>query len=178
MNKTYLFSIFALILSFFSCDKIDDLTKFNIEYNEEVIIESSTVVDLPISVSTPEISTNSTETFENNNTSKDLIESIKLTSMTLQITDPDDGNFNFLNAINIYISAENQEETLIAWKDEIAEDSSQTLELDTTNEDLKNYIKEDEFSLRIETTTDQVITNDHHINVNSNFFVDAKILGI
>lgn len=98
--------------------------------------------------------------------------------MTLQITDPDDGNFNFLNAINIYISAENQEETLIAWKDEIAEDSSQTLELDTTNEDLKNYIKEDEFSLRIETTTDQVITNDHHINVNSNFFVDAKILGI
>ncbi|MDO6761042.1 hypothetical protein Q4566_12590 [Tamlana sp. 2_MG-2023] len=169
---------FLLFTLLFGCDKIDELTQFTIVYNEEVVIESSTVIDLPFNAFTPEISSNTESKFENNNTAKDLIEYIELTKMTLNIDSPDHGNFDFLNAIEIYISAENEEEVLIAWKDIIHEDGSTVIELDTSNDDLQNYLKKDEFSLRLATVTDQIITSDHKINVRSEFFVDARLLGL
>ncbi len=168
----------VLLFLVFACNEIDELTHFNIEYNESVTIKSSTVIDLPFNIFTPEISSNSESTFENNNTHKDLIEYIELTSMVLEITSPDNGHFNFLNAIDIYISADNEPEVKIAWKENIPSDSSKRITLETSDEDLKKYLKKDYFKLRLETVTDEVITKDHQINVQSNFFVDAKILGI
>jgi len=49
--------------------------------------------------------------------------------------------------------------------------------LETTGTDLKEYIKADEFKLRVNTITDEVIATDHQIDINSVFFVDVKILG-
>ncbi|MBU2950505.1 hypothetical protein KO493_07340 [Tamlana agarivorans] len=178
MKHFKLFTAFIWLTLLFGCDKIEELTQFTIVYEEEVVIESSTVVDLPFNAFTPEISSNSESKFENNNTGKNLIEYIELTRMTLEIDAPDHGNFDFLNAIEIYISAENEKEVLIAWKDVIEEDGSRVIELDTSNDDLQTYLKKDEFSLRLATVTDQIITSDHKINVRSEFFVDAKILGL
>jgi len=66
----------------------------------------------------------------------------------------------------------------VAWLDEIPADPGATLELETSNTDLKEYIKKDSFSLRAATVTDELITSDHHVDIHSVFFVDAKILGI
>ncbi|KAB1069695.1 hypothetical protein F6U93_02440 [Tamlana haliotis] len=178
MKCQKLVTAILLVITLFGCDKIEELTQFTIVYEEEVIIESSSVVDLPFNAFTPEISSDSESKFENNNTGKNLIEYIELTRMTLEIDAPDQGDFDFLNAIEIYISAENEEEVLIAWKEVIEEDGSKTIELDTANDDLQNYLKKDEFSLRLATVTDQIITSDHKIKVRSEFFVDAKILGL
>ena len=170
-------SIFLLIL-IVSCDALDELTKFEINYTESVVIQSTTVVDIPFDMETPEVTTNSESTFENNNTKKDLIESINLTVMELDITTPEDGDFNFLKSINIYISAENEEEMLIAWMEEVPENTENSIMLETTNEDLKVYIKSDSYTLRVEAVTDELISENHNIDVNSTFFVDAKILGL
>lgn len=169
--------LFLIATTFLACE-LDELTQFTLNYDEEVVIESSTVVDLPFNIITPEISSNSESTFESNNTNKDLIEYIELTSMVLEITSPSDGNFDFLNSINIYIDADGLSETRIAWKENIPPNSGNVLALDTAGTDLKEYIKKDVFSLRLETVTDELITSDHHINVKSEFFVDAKILGL
>jgi hypothetical protein len=178
MNTLKLITGLALIMLFVSCDALDELTKFEINYTEEVVIESSTVIDLPFDAGTPEVTSNSESTFESNNTNKDLIESIKLTDMELDITAPETGDFDFLNSIKIYISAEDEEEVIIAWLDEVPETSENVLNLETSSEDLKNYIKSDTYTLRVETVTDELITEDHNIDINSTFFVDAKILGL
>lgn len=171
-------TLMALLCFSLSCDKVDKLTQFNIEYNEKVVIESSAVIDLPFNAFTPEISSNSESTFENKNTRKNLIEYIELRSMTLEIEGPDHGNFDFLNKIDIYISAENEPEVKISWKENIEANGSRVLKLDTSNDDLQSYLKKDQFNLRLATVTDEIITSDHHINVKSVFFVDAKIFGI
>jgi len=176
--KKLLFTLSALVILLIGCDKIDELTQFNLEYNQSLVIPSSTGVTLPFNIFTPDIESNSESTFSSNNTNKDLIEEITLTKMQLTLSSPKNGNFGFLKSIEIFISAEGIPEQRIAWKENIANDIDKNLQLETTDRDLKEFIKKEKYKLRLNTVTDEVITSDHHIEVNSVFFVDAKILGI
>jgi hypothetical protein len=97
--------------------------------------------------------------------------------LDLTITSPSNADFSFLKSINVYISAEGLNEVKIAWKENVPSDVT-LLSLDVTGVDLKEYIKADKFSLRLNTETDELLASDHHIDVHSAFFVDAKILGI
>lgn len=175
--RTFL-TMLALVFVAMGCDKIDDLTKFNMDYKTEVTIPSSTGIDLPFDMFTPDMETNSESEFEVNDTRKDLIEQIKLTELVLTITDPSNADFSFLESIDIYISAEGLDEIKIASEISVDPDTGNTLDVDVIDVDIKEYIKKDKFNLRLNTVTDEVISTDHTIEVSSVFFVDAKILGI
>ncbi|SIP94379.1 hypothetical protein [Maribacter ulvicola] len=177
MIKKYI-SVICLFALVTACDKLDELTKFNMEYSQRATIPSSAGIDLPFDVFTPEMETNSASTFEVNDTRKDLIEEIKLTKLELVIISPDAADFSFLNAIEVYISADGLEEIKIAYLEEVPENAGSVITLDTSDTDLKEYIKKDEFSLRLNTVTDELMSTDHELEVNSTFFVDAKILGL
>ena len=173
---------FAILLGVFmifvNCDKLDELTKFDIEYSQRATIPSSTGVNLPIDVFTPEMETNSETKFAVNDTRKNLIEEITLTELEMIIISPDTADFSFLNSIEVYISADGLEEIQIAFLNEVPENAGNRITLDTSDIDLKDYIKKDEFSLRLNTVTDELISTDYELEVNSSFFVDAKILGL
>ena len=177
MFKKYI-SFICLLVLFTACDKIDELTKFDMEYSQRATIPSSTGINLPFDVFTPEMETNSESTFAVNDTRKDLIEEIKLTDLELVMISPEEADFSFLNSIEVFISADGLEEILIANLDEVPEDAGNVITLDTSDTDLKEYIKKDEFSLRLNTVTDELMSTDHELEVNSTFFVDAKILGL
>ncbi len=168
----------CILLTFFGCDQINSLTQFDLEYNEEIVIPSVTGIDIPLDFFTPEIESNSESNFAVNDTKKDLIEFISLKSMRLTLTDPDDEDFSFLESINIYINADGLDEQKIASLDDVPENPGSILDLKTSGIDLQEYIKKDKFTLRVNTVTDEIITSDHHIDVESVFFVDAKIFGI
>jgi hypothetical protein len=172
---------YLLVLAVFclatACDKVDDLTKFNLAYQSKVVIPASAGVDLPFNVFTPQMETDSESEFAVNDTRKDLIEEIKLTELQMVITSPSNGVFGFLKSIEVYISADGLDEIKIA-EQEVAEDAGSTLDVDVLDVDLKEYIKKDKFNLRLNTVTDEAIESDHEIDVNSTFFVDAKVLGI
>lgn len=172
-----LVSVLSLCILFITCDKIDNLTKFHIDYDTQVTIPSSAGVNLPFDVLTPDTETNSESKFDSNDTRKDLIEEIKLTQLQLVITSPSNTDFSFLESIEVYISADGLEEIKIASKVDVPEGVS-TLDLDVSDADLKEYIKKDSYSLRLNTVTDEAMSQDHVIDVKSTFFVDAKILGL
>ncbi|MCF8254667.1 MAG: hypothetical protein K9I36_08920 [Bacteroidia bacterium] len=176
MNKIILFATFLIGFSF-ACKKVDKLTKFNLNYEENVTIPSSTGINLPFNILSPDITTNSESSFSVNNTRKDLIESIKLTKLDLEIISPSNGNFNFLKSVDIYISADGLAETKIAYKENIPNNVGSKLSLDLTDTDLKEYIKKDKFSLKLVSVTDEFIATDYKIKISTSFFVDAKILG-
>jgi hypothetical protein len=67
------------------------------------------------------------------------------------------------------------DEAKIGWKDNIQSDNTE-LNLEVTELDLKEYIKEEQFSLRLNTETDELLASDHDIDVYSVLFVDAKVL--
>ncbi len=176
--KKILLVFFAVILAYGSCKEIDKLTHFNMDFTSNITIDPTFFIDIPIDIWTPDIPTNSETTFENNDTRTDLIEKIILTQMNLSITSPDTQSFDFLKTIEIYIDADGLEEKRIAWLLDIPQTGLKTINLDITEDDLKDYIKKDEYKLRTHTVTRQLISKSTDIEIKSSFFVDANILGI
>jgi hypothetical protein len=169
--------VLLVFLVFIGCKKVDKFTQFNMDFEEIVTIPSSTGMNLPINVFTPDVETNSESTFAINDTRKDLVEEILLTELSLTVLSPPNEDFSFLESIEVFISAPNHSEQKIAWNNNVSSTAGRIIVLETTELDLKEYIKSDEFSLRLKTTTDELLSSDYEIQVNSSFFVDAKILG-
>ena len=103
-----------VLFTFNSCKTIDKLTQFNMSFNQTVVIPSSTGISLPIDLITPDIETNAESTFEINDTRKDLIEEIRLTSLTLTLNAPGNADFSFLESIRVFMNAPDLPEVEIA----------------------------------------------------------------
>ena len=139
------FTILSLLLLVCnSCKKIDQFTQFSMDFNNEIVIPSSTGISLPINLLTPELETNSESTFEVNDTRKDLIEEIRLTSLILTLNAPDNADFSFLESISVYMNAQDLPEVEIAWEDDVPDNAGNQISLNVSNEDFKEYIKKDE----------------------------------
>jgi len=174
-NLFILIFISTLIFST-SCEKLDEFTQFNVEYKSSIVIENGSILNLPIDILTPEIQTNQESEFAVNNTRKDLVEEVKLTSLVLKVTSPEDQRLDFINKINIYINAEGLSELQIAFKDPVPEDVGDELSLDVNDNNLREYIIKDSFTMRVELVSDQITNEDVFIDVVSNYFVDAKLI--
>lgn len=169
------FSLGLLLVT--SCNELDKLTQFTIDYDSSVTIAKTAVIDLPVTVFTPDVDTKSDSEFEINDTRKDLVEQIILEQMKMTITSPDGQTFSFLDKIIVLIEADGLDEIVIAEKD-VPENVGNTLDLETTGQDVQKYIKKDAFRLYVKTITDEIISKDIDIDIRSKFFVNAKILGI
>ncbi|MFK8046159.1 MAG: hypothetical protein AB8B72_11735, partial [Crocinitomicaceae bacterium] len=172
MKTTTILAI-ILLIGLWSCKKVDEFTQFNLPYNETIVVPASTGISLPFNIFTPDIETNSESTFEVNDTRKDLIEEIVLRELNLTITEPSNGNFQFLKSVDVFLNADGLSELKIAWADTVASDIGKELILKTTTVDLKEYIKKDKFSLRLNTVTSEFLAEDHKIDLAALFFVDA-----
>ena len=175
--KKGLLAILIAFISLSGCKKIDELTQFEIDVDTKVTIPATADINLPFDVSSPDIPTNSYSTFAANQTRKDLVDEIVLKKFDLSLKSPQNGDFGFLKSIEIFIEASGLPELKVAWAENLPESVGNYLKLQTSSADLKEYIKLDEFSLRVKTVTDEVITYDHEIDVLSTYFVDAKIFG-
>ena len=166
----------GLLLLLSGCKKANELTKFDINYTTTATIPSSTGLNIPFNIATPDIETNTDSKFQINNTRKDKVESITLKKLELVLKSPSTGNFNFLKSIEVYINAEEIQELKAAWKEPITEDGVTKLLLDVSSADLLPFILKSEFGLRLRTVTDELIMSDQEIEINSTFTVDAKLL--
>ncbi len=176
MKRIILLCAYVLITA--SCEEIEKLTEFDLEYESSITIKKTTGLDLPLAVLTPDIKTNSESEFAVNDTRKDMVEEIRLTSLELNVISPDNQTFSFIKSIEVFIVAEGLPKIRVAQQDNVPEDIGQTLTLETSEDDLKEYIKKDKFELSVETVTDEVISQDIDIEVDSRFFVNARILGV
>jgi len=176
--KNSLIALLLLCVGIVACEKLDEFTQFKMDYDSSVVIPSSTGLNLPVDLFTPDVKTNSESKFAINDTRKDLIEEITLDELELTISSPDGEDFSFLKTIDIYIEAEGLPKEKIAWHDDVSSVVGSTLSLETAQVDLKEYIKKDEFTLMTEVVTDEALKSDHTIDIHTVFNVNAKILGI
>lgn len=172
----YLYAILALsTIVFSSCTKDGIEINFKMDYNTNFTIESGGVINLPLEFFTPDITSNSEAEFEANDTRKDKIKEIKLESLRLSITSPDNQNFDFLKDIFLYINADGLEEQRYAFIENISNGVS-SISLNADGIDLAEYIKKDKFSLRVKAVQDKSMTNDIAISADMVFAVKANPL--
>ncbi len=176
MNK--IIALFVLVLLFSNCKKVDEFTQFNLAYKSEVTVSPAGGLNLPFDIFTPDMETNSESEFAVNDTNKDLVEEILLERLDMKITSPDDQRFDFLESISVFMEAEGLSEIKIAEITDIPDNVGADISLTTVENNLAEYIKKDAFNLRVNIISDKTINREVKIEVDSEFFVDAKILGI
>jgi len=175
--KNIFIILLGVLVTFNSCKAIDELTQFTMDFDQEATIDATIPIPIgSLNIPTPDITTNSESVFESENTHKDLVEKAVLKKLTLEVLSPSGGTFGFLESVKIYISAESLEEKLIASNSNVPD--AVKIEIDSEGQNLEAYVKKDEIKLRVETVTDEILTQDYDIKIHSEFFIDAKILGI
>jgi hypothetical protein len=176
-NPFIAFVAISVILT--SCKLIDKLTQFNVPYTSNFTIPASPIPGLLGDIFTPDISTNSEQVFSNNNTNSGLLEQVLLKTLKLTITSPSGKKFDFLKSADVYLSADGLAEIKVASIDNIDDATvGNSINMVTSNEDLKEYLKKSKFKIRVVTTTDKIVTEDVSVKIDASFFVDAKILGV
>lgn len=166
-------AIFGLIA--ISCSVIDDLLTFSIDNQTTVTIPSGFPANVALDVVTPDIPSNSSSVFENNNTNAELVKDVKLKEMKLTVTNPANKSFSFLKSIHIYISTNDTDEIELAFLDDInsTSNTSNTLNLTCTTAKLDKYVKASSFKLRTKAVTKESITQDVSIKADIKFQVTA-----
>lgn len=168
-----------IIVNLSACKKIGKLKEFDLNYSEEIVIPANnTIINLPFNINSPETTTNTTEEYKNEGTEPKLVENVILSKLLFTIQTPASGNFNFLNSVEIYLSSPNNTEILVASKYNIPETGLTQLEMDVSTSNLKNYLQDETYKLRVKTTTDQTLTSDMTIRSDETFHVKARLRNI
>jgi hypothetical protein len=173
-------SILAILLVFYGCKAIDELTHFDIDYNYTFTLNAPGAgINLDnLDIRSNDVENSTESTFENNDTRKDLIERATLKKFHVTILEPIDSDFSFLNKVEVFLSTAELDEKLIAWKDNIEDIKGNYLKLETTSNNLRKYLVSDKIKVRLKTTSSEPLTNDLLLDLAAKVEVDAKILGI
>ncbi|MFH6987517.1 hypothetical protein ACHRVW_07215 [Flavobacterium collinsii] len=170
-SKLIAFSFFlSLFLS--SCDAVDDLLTFTISNETSIQIKSTSPINLPSEIITPDVTTNSSAEFENNKTKASLVKDVKLKSLKLMITNPTDKTFTFLKSVHLYISTTDSDEIELAYQDNINA-STNSIDLICTDARLDQYIKADKYKIRTKVTLKETLTKDVTVKAEMKFRVTA-----
>ncbi|MES2616327.1 MAG: hypothetical protein V4613_00525 [Bacteroidota bacterium] len=170
------FSLFLLLCVIgLSCSKDGKTTTFDLSYNSQATISPTAPVNLPFEVFTPPVTTNSESEFEGRNSNLSLIKSVYLNNLKTTITSPSNKSFSFLKDVYLYIQADGMDEKLIASQTNVADDIGSVLELQPTSENLKDYIRQKTFTVKLKVVTDETLTNEVKINIYSNYGIKTGV---
>jgi hypothetical protein len=170
-----LLTILLPLALLFGCQDVDNLLTFTISHETSFTVENSAPLNIPIPLTTPDITTNSSQEFDNHNTRADLVKDVKLEQVKLTITDPSSKTFSFLKSIHVYISTDSNNEIDLAYLENIS-GTSNTIDLETTDQKLDTYIKASTYKLRTSVVTKEALTEDIDIKMNIKFKVTADPL--
>lgn len=172
MNK--LLIPFVLLLCF-GCKQVDDLLTFTISDQVNITVPSNSPLSLPTELATPDVTTNSSQKFANNNTEASLVKDVKLQELKLTIETPSGKTFSFLKSIQIYISTNSGNEILLAGLENIPANVN-TIVLTPTQEKLDVYAKSSSYKLRTSVVTKETLTQDVTLKTDLKFRVTAAPL--
>jgi hypothetical protein len=154
-----------------SCDKLNPIS-FYVKDETSIQVNSASLINTPFEIATPDITTNSTQEFENNNTNVSFITNVSLDELKLSITNPTGKTFSFLKNIHIYIATDETDEVELAFLDNVPP-SDNMIMLNTTKVNLTKYIKASSYKLRTKVETRETMTQTTDIKVDLKFKVTA-----
>lgn len=167
-------AVAAIVFSVFSCKKIEDLLTFNINVENNFTVGATGPVSVPFDILTPEVTTNSSQQFQNNNSNVNKVKNIKLTNIDLQILSPSGKTFSFLESVHVYISTNASDEIELAYLDNVST-SATAISLIPTSASLDKYVKASSYTLRTKIVMKQALTQNVEIKNMCRFQVTANL---
>lgn len=164
----------VLLCAFISgCNKAG--VNFLISNQADFRIESSSPINLPFEIGTPDVTTNSSQEFQNNKTASNLIKEVKLDELKLTITSPSGKTFSFLKSVQIFISTNNSDEIELASLNNVVSTAT-SISLTTSTQNLDKYVKASSYKLRTKVVTKETLTQPVDIRAAIKFRIKASLL--
>jgi hypothetical protein len=173
MKTKYFFLAACFILAITGCKK--NGVSFTISNQVNFRVENTSPLNLPFEIATPDVTTNSSQEFQNNHTSSNLVKEVKLEELKLTITSPAGKTFSFLKTIKFFISTNGSDEIELATLDNISS-TSQTILLNTTQQNLEHYIKASSYKLRTQLVIKETVTQAIDVRTDLKFRITASLL--
>jgi hypothetical protein len=165
----------VVMLAVSQCKEVDDLLTFTISNEITITVPSNSPLNLPVELVTPEVTTNSSQSFANNNTEASLVKDVKLQELKLSIQAPAGKTFSFLKSVQLYISTSQSNEILLASLDDIPAGVA-SITLTPTKEKLDVYAKSSSYKLRTAIVTRETVTQNVEMKADLKFKVTAAPL--
>ena len=166
--------VIAILSAAISCKKIEDLLTFTVNVENNFTVGASGPLNIPIDILTPQVTTNSSQQFQNNNSNVNKVKDIKLKKADLQIVSPAGKTFSFLESVHIYVSTNANDEIELAYLDNIST-SATFISLIPTTASLDKYVKASTYSLRTKIVTKQALTQNIEVKNLCQFQVTANL---
>jgi len=119
--------------------------------------------------------TNAQQYIDQYKTSSDKITSLKLAKCNLTMSLPANGNFDYVDSIQIYLSATGLNEKLAAYKYDIPKGQN-TISLDKSTDEFKEYFLKDSMYVRVSAHFVAVPDSNSKINMETGFNMIANPL--
>jgi len=187
MKKMMLMAGIVLIGSSMACNKVKQLANINVNipYSSQITIplfagDSAGIALPPGGATLPfpvlPVATNSQQYLSEYNTSSSKILDVDLNSLAMQILSPASQNFNFLDTIQVYISANSQPEMLVAYMYNIPKGLTTLNLITNTGVNLKNYFVQDTIYFRLNAHINAIPASGTQLNIASVFHLLANPL--
>ena len=171
MKYSIIFSLF-LMATLFSCGKFTHIP-FDYTYHTTISIPHQSVPGVTEGFEQV-IPTNIDSILEKNNTNANLVQSAKLSDLTLTITAPGGQTFSFLKDIQV-LAVSGGTETEIAHKYNVSS-NDQTLSMDIDNVELKPYLTAQTMTLKAVVTTATGTTMDMTVRFDIKVHFEANLI--
>jgi hypothetical protein len=173
MKHLLLLPLCALVLSMGSgCRKVNEATEFDIQYATTVNVPKGSVkIDTTVDFTTPEVPTESSSYFANNQTAEDLIEEVALTRFV--ITSQSGGNLDYLKSLSVYIKAPNLNDLLVATKSNIPPGTT-SFSADMTGANIREHLFKDKIQFRLSVTVKSLPPEDQTLKLEQTVHVKGK----
>lgn len=116
----------------------------------------------------------SSQEFENNNTEKDRVQEVYLTSLSLSATEPDGARLDFIETITFFASAPGEERVQVATG--TVADGATSVDLDVGDVNLAPYVRAESMTLDTELTA-SAPPEDTTVRAEALFEVTAEVDG-
>tara|TARA_B110000046_G_scaffold104396_1_gene111845 strand:+ start:323 stop:841 length:519 start_codon:yes stop_codon:yes gene_type:complete len=169
MKKILIFLPFLIFLA--SCNTNED-TEFTIAYSEVFELPATFGIEYPTSTDLISIATESEDRFEENLTTSDRLNTARISNMQISLTGPTGSDLEFVDRINIFISANGLSEIKVASIDG-ATTNDVLLQADLEVIDVKEYLKLPTILFRVEYSSDGFSNQNRECVLNVRLTVDA-----
>lgn len=134
--------------------------QFSVNYETETTVEGgglfASVLDLlPVFPGLTSFDVSSQEEFANHDTRKELVKEARLTAFELSITEPAEGDFDFIDEISFYLSAPELDRILVASK--TVPRGVRSFSLDVEDTDLAEYVRAESMTFTTEVSGRQPV---------------------
>lgn len=172
--KKIILSVLLIIPFLTGCDALGELTKVPLPISQSITIPATPIIGSQ-NIETPSIETGIDSVLKSAGVSSDFVEKITLSKMEFSLSSSTD-DLSFLKDVNIYIVSSGKENVKIASATNVGEVNP--LKFKTLDVDIKSFILGDSFKLKLEISTDKPFTSAKEIEIDMEFLLDLKVLGM